>query len=172
MSPEAKIWIGGGAGAAFLLWLLSRQSQTGGTVFGDTDALARMILAETDLALGTDEMAQIVWIAFNRAQRRGTSIASVVIPPGTPVWNEGALYAKRFAAASSNPKWMAAQQFVQDVLAGRVAPNRGYSAFVHPAGMPTQPCASNRIQMNTSAGVRCMPAWIAQGTQIGHALFA
>jgi len=172
MSPSAKKWIGGGAGAAFFVWLLSRASKAGNSDASTVDGLASMILAETDLGLGRDEMAQIVWIAVNRSVRHGVSILDVVTPPGNPTWNGSALYASRFNAARGRSSWGAAQQFVTDVLAGKVAPNRGYTLFVHPQGMPVPPCAANRVQMSTQSGVRCMPAWIAQGTQIGHAVFA
>lgn len=178
MSPETKKWIGGGAGAAFLLWLLARQKSDappGGG--GDIEAMARMLLTETDLALGPDEMAQIVWVAVNRAKKWGVSLAEVVTPPGSPrAWNTGAVYAQRFAAASSSSRWTQALAFVQDVIAGRVVPNRGYTLFVHPQRMPLPPCVSTpsapRVEMSTVYGTRCLPSWIAQGTQVGRALFA
>lgn len=183
MSPEAKIWIGGGVGAAFLVWLLGRQSSGGSAVLpeggDDLSAVTQMLLTETSFALGQEEMAQIVWVAVNRSKNWGVSLADVVrpYPPGTRrAWNTGPVYARLFAAAPRSSRWTQALAFVQDVIAGRVAPNLGYTVFVHPQNMAVPPCVSTpttpRIEMSTVYGARCLPPWIDQGVQVGRGLFA
>jgi hypothetical protein len=137
----------------------------------DLDALTRMLIAETGFTSSKAEMAQIVFIAVNRARRNGKTLREVVTPPGTPTWNVGALYRKRFIEAMQNPRWTAARLFVQDVLDG-VYVNGGFTSFVHPAGMPTPPCSSNRVEASTVAGVRCIPDWITKGRVVGSAMFA
>lgn len=137
----------------------------------DLDALARMLIAETGFTSAKNEMAQIVFVAVNRARRNGKTLREVVTPPGTPTWNTGALYRKRFVEATQNPRFSAARAFVQDVLDGAYV-NSGATSFIHPAGMPTPPCSSNRVEASTIAGVRCIPDWITKGRVVGSAMFA
>lgn len=176
MTSETKKWLGAGAVGALLLLAIRQRATSSGdgesSPAADIDALARMILTETDLNLSREEMAQIVWVAVNRAKRNRVTLADTVLPPGNPVWNTGSVYASRFQNAANHARWDEARVFVQDVLDGKVAANRGFTSFVHPRGMPVPPCAANRVAMNTQDGVRCMPVWIAQGTQIGRAVFA
>lgn len=156
---------GGASILAFLL--IGRHSPE-----DDTDALTRMLITETDFASSTNEMAQIVYVALNRAQRWGVSPSTVVTPPGRPgVWNTGSVYSKRFYAAKDSSKWEKARAFVQLVQGGAYA-NAGAMSFVHPGGMPTPPCSSNRVASSTIAGTRCLPEWAVGGKVIGKAMFA
>lgn len=168
MREEHKAWLLGG-GAAVLVILLLRSSRNPDT---DTDALTQMLIAETDFASITAEMAQIVFVALNRARKWGVSPATVVTPPGRPgVWNTGEVYSRRFYAAKSSPRWEQARAFVKLVQSGAYA-NDGAMAFVHPAGMPMPPCGSNRVAANTIAGERCLPTWALGGQVVGKAMFA
>jgi hypothetical protein len=133
-----------------------------------------MIFAETGLKSTEPEMAQIIFIAINRARQWGIPVAQVVNPTGYvkgQAWSTGALYRKLFNEAHTRSAWPAAQAFVRRVLAGEF-PNRGFTNFVHPAGMPTPPCASNRVEADTIAGRRCLPKWISQGKVVGRGMFA
>ena len=167
--------VGAGVGLCVGYWFLARSgdvAQTPASV-ADVDALARMLIAETSFARDPAEMAQIVWVAINRASTQGRTLRGVVTPPGMPVWNGGSAYAARFAAASQSPRFEAAKTFVLEVLAGK-RPNLigTRRSFVHPSGMPTPPCADNRVVVGTNAGTRCLPSWVLGGKQVGGALFA
>ena len=169
-------WLVGGAIGAGVLLLSSRKTvSTGNEVSAsgaDLDNLARMLIAETSFASDKNEMAQIVWVAINRARGRGVSLSKVTVPPGFPVWNDKALYRRRFYAADQNSKFAAARAFAADVLAGQWPELiGGRRTFVHPSGMPTPPCASNRVASSTIAGTRCLPPWSIGGKVVGGALF-
>jgi hypothetical protein len=177
MKTETKIWLGAGAVLIGIFALARKASAMQSTqptqiTPKDVEAMAQMLIAETSLESVSDEMAQIVWIAVNRARRHGVSVAAVVTPPGSPIWNSGDVYRARFNAANTSSKLAAAQEFVEETLAGKHGANRGFTAFVHPQGMPKPPCADNRVAMDTPYGVRCLPHWIANGVLIGRALFA
>lgn len=144
----------------------------------DIDALARMLIVEHPS--GSDaERAQIVLVAVNRARKYNAPPENVVAP-GTrrPVqdvqggtWNGSDNYRRKYDAAGSDSRFAAARAFVIQVLRGQY-PNYGYTAFIHPSGMPTPPCASNRVQMDTFAGPRCMPEWGSKPTdRVGIAYF-
>jgi hypothetical protein len=149
----------------------------------DLDALASMLIAETSFAHGKPEMAQIVFIAVNRARRWGVSIPSVVAgpqPSGCRVtcngWNNATNYKNRFAAAPRNSRWLEAREFAREVLAGSYA-NLGHMKFIHPGGMPTPPCSptasgAQRVQASTIAGERCIPTWAVGGRVVGKGMFA
>lgn len=163
---EKRLWLIAG-GASILAFLVIKRPTEG----DDTDALTRMLIAETGFASVTGEMAQIVYVALNRAKKWGVSPATVVTPPGGPgVWNTGPVYSQRFYDASNNPKWAAAKAFVQLVQSGAYA-NNGATSFVHPGGMPTPPCASGRVATSTIAGDRCLPTWAVGGKVVGKAMF-
>lgn len=158
----------GGVVALGTLWLFLGR---GG---GEVDALARMILAETGLESSEAEMAQIIFIALNRAKAWGIPVTQVVNPTGYrkgEAWTTGALYRTIFNKAHTRSDWQAAKAFVRRVLSGEFS-NKGFMAFVHPARMPTPPCASNRVEADTIAGRRCVPAKVARGTTVGKGLFA
>lgn len=140
----------------------------------DLDNTARMLIAETDFERNKNEMAQIVWVAINRARGRGKTLSQVTIPPGDPVWNGSDLYRKRFNNASSDSKFWAARAFVRAVLDGEWPELiNGRRMFVHPSGMPTPPCASNRVASNTASGIRCLPEWALKNSKVvGGAIFA
>lgn len=169
-------WLIGG-GAAALLLLAGGKAQA--RFIGqsprerDLDALADMLITETGFNKSREEMAQIVFVAINRARKQGKPIWFVV-QPGTgprPVWNTGSAYRQRFEAARDNPRWVSARNFAAQVMAGAYS-NLGKSSFVHPKPMPVPPCASNRVATSTSYGVRCLPQWIVGGRQVGTAWFA
>lgn len=149
------------------LWLIARSGKT----LSDREALAHMLIAETSFSRDKNEMAQIVFVAINRAKKYGVSLAEVVIPPGTPVWNNGAPYRSRFDGAMRNVRYDAALAFVDAVLAGKYK-NGGYTAFVHPTGMPEPPCSASRVVANTFAGTRCLPSWALGGKVVGGAMFS
>lgn len=168
--PREWPWYFGGA-AVLTLFLLRKG---GGGSSSDVDALARMILAETTLKGPEDELAQIVFIALNRSRDWGVPVTQVVNPTGYrpgEAWSTGAIYKSRFERAHTWAKWNDARAFVRRVLGGEFT-NRGFHRFVHPAGMPEPPCASNRVEANTIAGRRCIPQWISQGTVVGRGMFA
>jgi hypothetical protein len=173
-----KIWLLG-AGVIFGAYLFLPKKQ-GGIRTGpeaDLDALASMLIAETGFARDKNEMAQIVFVAVNRAKKYKSTIANITTPPGRPVaWNAAAKYRDRFNNASENPRWVAARTFAQSVLNGAYA-NNGFSAFVHPENMPTAiPCVSTvkspRVLTATIAGARCLPPWVVGGKVVGKAMFA
>lgn len=165
-------WLVGGIATLLVLGGGGRRDGGRRGTRNDLDALASMLIAETGFARSQAEMAQIVWVAVNRARKYGKPIYEIVSPAGRrPAWNTGALYKKRFDAASANPRWDAARSFASKVIGGAYR-NIGATTFVHPRAMPTPPCAPNRTAMSTSAGTRCLPDWIADGRQVGGALFA
>lgn len=172
MKTSTKLGLVVGAGAG-LLWLLSRSESSTDASEADADALARMLIAETSFSRDPAEMAQIVWVAINRSTTPGRTLRGVVTPPGLPVWNGSSAYASRFYAAPQNPRFAAAKVFVREVLSG-ARPNLigDRRSFVHPSGMPTPPCAENRVAASTSAGTRCLPSWVLSGKRVGGALFA
>lgn len=163
---ETRLWMIAGGASILAFLLIGRHTDE-----DDTDALTRMLLAETDFASTSNEMAQIVYVALNRAKKWGTTPANVVTPPGRPgVWNTGSVYSQRFYAASGSSKWAAARAFVQQVQAGAYA-NVGATSFVHPGGMPTPPCSDTRVSTSTIAGQRCLPQWAVGGQVVGKAMF-
>ena len=174
-SKRAKLALAGGIAATLALLLVTRRARAalpspGG--LGDLDALTRMLIAETGFARDEDEMAQIVFVALNRADRYGKTVAEIVDPSGrSPTWNMGERYLERFEDAPRNPRWDAAQGFVSEVLGGGYR-NLGATSFVHPGGMPEPPCSGDRIATSTEYGERCLPPWIVEGTLVGGALFA
>ena len=143
----------------------------------DFDALASMLVSETSFSAAPNEMAQIVFIAVNRANRWGVPVYQVVAGPrpkaGTNPWNDSALYKALYNGARSKneARWQAARAFVQEVLGGSYR-NLGFTGFVHPGAMPVPPCASNRVATSTVAGTRCIPVWVANGKTVGKGLFA
>lgn len=172
--------VGGGALAA--LFLLTRKAEaavmpqrgySSGPSGRDLDALADMLITETGFKKSKPEMAQIIWVAVNRARKQNRPIWFVVQPGRVPrpVWNTGALYRHRFERARSFSAWNDARAFAKKVLAGAY-PNRGYTSFVHPYPMPKPPCASNRVATSTRYGTRCLPTWIVKGDAVGSAWMA
>jgi hypothetical protein len=166
---ENKKWlIGAGAVAFAFLFLRSSCSRPS----SDLDALTQMLLTETDFAHSKEEMAQIVFVALNRAKRWGVTPTQVVYPPGSPgVWNGASGYRDRFCRMPKHPRWEAARDFVQSVLNGAYA-NRGWTSFLHPGGMSEPPCSSSRTAVSTISGTRCLPQWAVNGTVVGQAMFA
>jgi hypothetical protein len=172
------LW-GGGAIAAVLLLTKTRAGSSIVNIAhssdDDLDALASMLITETGFNRDRGEMAQIVFVALNRAKKWKVYPSDVVAPASTaPVqWNGGAAYARMFAAAPSQAKWQAARDFVAKVQNGTSGySNAGKTAFIHPGGMPTPPCSDNRVSASTSSGTRCIPAWAVNGRVIGGAMFA
>lgn len=174
-------WLVGGA-AALLVLGKPREAQAAAPSSGtgrDLDALADMLITETSFARDQNEMAQIVFVALNRAQRNRVPIATVVDPRyrGTkPVpWNTSERYLRLFDAARDNPRWDAARSFAAQVLGGAYR-NLGYVTFAHPTGLSAPPCASGRVEISTFAGPRCIGPThgvaTTGGTRIGGALFA
>lgn len=173
-----RTWLIGGAAVLGVLLFSSRARALlipGSSDKRDLDALASMLITETSFLHGKEEMAQIVFVAVNRAKRWDVPIYKVVAgprpEPGTNPWNDSATYKALFARAPNNPRWPAAREFVQDVLAGSYR-NLGASSFIHPGGMPVPPCASNRVATSTMAGTRCIPTWAVGGKTVGRGLFA
>ncbi len=167
MTKRTK-WLLGGLAGSIALWLLVNAKKS----LNDVDALAHMLIAETGFSRDKNEMAQIVFAAINRAKKYGTTPAAVVIPPGSPVWNGGALYSDRFYDAESNKRYGEAKTFVQAILSGKSTyKNSGYTSFVHPGGMPVPPCSGNRLDTDTISGKRCLPEWALSGKVVGGAMF-
>lgn len=143
----------------------------------DFDALASMLVSETSFSAAKNEMAQIVFVAVNRADRWGVPIHLVVAGPrpkaGTNPWNDSSLYRSLYSSARSKDpaRWQAARAFAQQVVGGSYR-NLGATSFIHPGGMPVPPCAGNRIAASTVAGTRCIPTWITAGKTVGKAMFA
>jgi hypothetical protein len=192
-------WILGGGALAILLLSGPRkasaaQMPSGGGVgpsSRDLDALANLLITETGFKSSREEMAQIVWIAVNRAKAQRRSIPEVVAPGYSPKdscpwlkgswnpygrcpsWNaKGVIYKDRFTRARTFALWPQARAFAAEVLAGAMGPNKGYTVFVHPAAMPKPPCASNRHATSTRYGTRCLPRFAVGGNMVGTALFA
>jgi hypothetical protein len=143
----------------------------------DLDALANMLITETGFRKSREEMAQIVFVALNRANKWRTSIANVVSPYSTAktVWNDAEPYRDRFLAAKSNPRWGEARAFADAVINGRSGyRNLGATLFLHPGGMSKPPCGKNRVSVDTGSyyGVRCLPEWSARATSVGTARFS
>lgn len=136
------------------------------------DALARMLIAETDFAHESAEMVQIVFVALNRAKTYGKRVVDVVTPPGSPVWNATESYRTRFYAADKHPKWSRAKAFVAAVVDGRCkCINDGSLSFFHPVGLATPPCGEGYVAQTTVAGQRCVPTWAQDGHTVGQAVF-
>lgn len=173
----ARWWIGGALALTYLLINRSRAEAISiihrSTRAQDIDALTRMLITETGFNRNRNEMAQIVFVAINRATRYNISLREAVSPArrAFPAWNTAAAYRKRFQAADESPRWDAARLFVQQVLAGAYS-NSGATKFVHPGGMPRPPCSGTRVAISTAEGRRCVPSWIASGRRVGGALFA
>lgn len=171
-------WLLGGAVAAGVLLFGTKAKAAlaptpympGASNAADVEALARMLIVETGLNMSTEEMAQIAFVAINRAQRYKRSIPEVVIPPGRPNWNGSSTYARLFAAADSKSVWEKAKAFARRVLAGEFQ-NKGYRNFVHPEHMAGPPCFGRPVVASTKYGLRCVPPEVAQGTQINRTLF-
>lgn len=138
----------------------------------DLDALASMLIAETDFVRDRNEMAQIVFVAINRAKKYGYTLERVVTPPGKPTWNGATGYRTRFEDAPGNPRWAAARVFVGQVLSGLLFKNEGATLFVHPTGLKEPPCSGPYVATSTFAGQRCLPTWAVNGKLIGGAMFA
>lgn len=172
MNQEQRKWLLAG-GAAVLVMLLLRKATH--TPADDTDALTRMLYAETGFASSNAEMAQIVFVALNRAQKWGIDPSVVVDPSGSgaPIgWNnKGVIYRQRFAAAPSSPKWAQGRAFVETVQAGAYT-NLHKTSFVHPGGLSAPPCTGDRVAASTIAGMRCLPQWALGGQVVGTAMFA
>ncbi|MFQ5339954.1 MAG: hypothetical protein ACE5F6_00250 [Anaerolineae bacterium] len=174
--PEKWPWYLGGA-AVLLLVLQPKKAHArhlGPSYDAGVDALTRMILAETGFKSSEPEMAQIIFIALNRAQQWGIPVTQVVNPTGYApgqAWTTGAVYRSGFERAPTWAAWRPARMFVKRVLRGAY-PNMGFRLFVHPGGMPRPPCAANRIEASTIAGRRCIPRWTARGTVVGRGVFA
>lgn len=181
MTPQQqRKWLLGGAVVLGVLILaggaqaLSPSSPTS----RDFDALASMLIAETSFAHAPGEMAQIVFVAVNRADRWGVPIYQVVAGPrpkaGTNPWNDSALYKTLYASARSKDeaRWQAARAFAKQVVEGDSYRNLGATGFVHPGSMPVPPCADNRVAASTVAGTRCIPTWIVNGKTVGKGMFA
>lgn len=171
-------WLLGGAVVVGVL-LLTKSARAalaptpyipGASTASDVEALARMLIVETGLNMSQEEMAQIAFVAINRARRNNRSIPEVVTPPGRPNWNSSSTYARLFKAADSTPVWTKAKVFARRVLNGEF-PNKGYRNFVHPEHMSGPPCFGRPVLTNTKYGWRCVPPEVAQGTQIDKTLF-
>jgi hypothetical protein len=166
VESEYAPWVFGGL--AVLGFLFAPRSQTSAT-----DALTRMLIAETDFGLGEAEMTQIVFVALNRSKQWGMSLASVVAPGARSdgrSWNADDRYRTRYMQAPTSSRWGAAKAFVERVLRGDHA-NAGYTFFVHPRSLSAPPCASNRVEADTIAGRRCIPARHVSSTVIGRTMF-
>lgn len=162
------LWIGGGTlAAAGLVYLTLRKPQHD----RDLDALASMLITETGFVHPKREMAQIVFVAINRAAKHHQTLEAVVTPPSQ--WSVGDdRYKAIFARAPHDPNWNAAREFAAQVVAGQSGyDNEHLMGFVHPSGMPHPPCASNRVATDTIAGERCLPEWAINGRVIGKAMF-
>jgi len=158
------LWVGAG-GLLFVAFLATSKSED------DVSLLARMLITETGLNKSKAEMSQIVWVALNRARKRGVPMSKVVVPGIRPAWNNGDVYARRFRDASDNPKFAAAKAFVVEVLQGKHPQTIGNrTSFVHPANkIFNPPCADKRVL----SGGRCLPAWVLNNpVKVGSAQFA
>ncbi len=177
MSMQRKhMWMVGGTVVGLFLLSSKRTFSTGAEISvnaRDIDNTARMLVAETGFVRDKNEMAQIVWVAINRARGKGKTLSEVTTPPGNPLWNGSALYRQLFEKALHSSKLPAAREFVKAVLAGEWPEViGGRRMFLHPGGMPVPPCASNRVQSSTTSGTRCVPEWALNGKVVGGAIFA
>jgi hypothetical protein len=182
-------WVLGGGAVLAVLLLSNRKAAAAPMVpypttrDRDLDALADMLITETSFATPKAEMAQIVWIAYNRAKRKNNPIWFVVQPGDapSPVWNEGPIYRQRFENARKHSRWLQARDFAEDVLAGAY-PNLGKTSFVHPGHANfSMPCNTNIKAVRdgkwspsyvSGYGTRCIPTWAHGGTVVGSALFS
>lgn len=149
----------------------------------DVDALARMLLTETGFNRDCDEMAQIIWVAINRAKNKGNTLYDVVTPPGRPNWNGSTAYRNRFYKDWPVDQFNATRDFVVAVLTGQpTVTHKGpcepkvfsnligtRSFFLHPTGMPVcenvgDECGTNKVCTETFAGPRCLPYWNVEET--------
>ncbi len=144
----------------------------------DLDALADMLITETNFTKGKQEMAQIIYVAINRAKRYNLPLYVVVDPDrrAFPAWNPGSGYKRRFVAASTNKRWTAARDFAASVLSGAYS-NMGKRSFVHPAAPGfNMPCNTHGGKWAPTHvpgyGTRCIPLWAHGGKVVGTGLFA
>lgn len=172
--PAALAWLVGGVAALLALGPRRADASAPSGPSADLDALADMLITETGFVGPQPELAQIVYVALNRSRGARKSILNIVSPDArAPLWNASDKYRRRYEAARDNPRWDTARAFAAKVISGTSGyPNRGYTKFVHPGGMPTPPCSSNRVATATPYGTRCLPSWIVGGTKVGRALFA
>jgi hypothetical protein len=169
-------WFVAGGGLLAMTFIRSDSDVTG-LSDKEIDALARMLIVEHFGGVDA-ERAQILWVALNRAKNLGVSPISVV-SPGTRkalkglqggTWNGSEKYRLLFEKAINDPRFPRARDFVKQVLAGKF-PNKGFTAFIHPAGMPQAPCEPNRKLTETFVGPRCMPEWAKNPARIGIGYF-
>jgi len=170
-----RTWLlvsGGTLAALGLAYLATRSTKSQRD--RDLDALASMLISETGFAHSKQEMAQIVFVALNRAAMHKVSPEAIVTPPGKPEeWNRGALYRALFTRAPRHVHWQHAREFAAEVVSGTSGYQNAHAlAFVHPGGMPIPPCSSNRVATDTIAGERCLPQWAVNGRVIGKGMFA
>src|SRR5205823_1294512 len=87
----------------------------------DVGALGRMIASENPRDTLVIQQA-IAWTAINEAQRRGKSVADLLMPGGVPSGqNTGGRY-----ASTRNPATDATRSVAYDVLSGKVSdPTKG-----------------------------------------------
>lgn len=150
----------------------------------DLDALADMLITETRFAAAKAEMAQIVYIAINRARSQNRPIWQIVAPGksgANPTWNEGAPYEMMYENARNNARWPEARAFVESVLNGTSGfANMGAKNFVHPGSanfdMPCRDIPQVRDGRWSPAnvpgyGTRCIPKWAQGGKIVGKGLF-
>ena len=142
----------------------------------DLDAVASMLIAETNFNRPKDEMAQIVFVAYNRSRKWGIPMSLVVDPAGLrsyrrASWNLGPKYRASFNAARSSVRWEPARDFARRALMGAYR-NQGHTLFVHPGALSTAPCGGDRVPVETDYGTRCLPTWALNGTKVGGAVFA
>lgn len=177
-------WLLGG-GALALLLLGGRKAQAAGmpALFQsdrdrDLDALANMLITETGFNKSREEMAQIVFVAVNRARKYNLPLWEVVDPDrrAFPAWNPGSGYKRRFEAAEQNRNWVAARNFSANVLAGQYR-NLGKTLFVHPKSPNfDMPCDTRGGKWGPSYvpgyGTRCIPLWAHDGRVVGSGLFS
>ena len=167
----------------------------------EVDALTRMILVETSFNSPPEEMRGILQVALNRAQKRGSSVVSVVAPPGIPLWNGSSAYRDWYyqgAERYGESKFRRARAFVEDYLSGRHPnPIGNRTNFVHISGMARcggqcgegkvyskrsgecYTCANStgrRCEDTGSTGMRCLPSWIQETVpdmiEVGRARFS
>jgi hypothetical protein len=178
--------LGGGAVAALLLFGGKKAQAAVITPFPslpaserdrDLDALANMLITETGFNKSREEMAQIVFVALNRAKRYKLPIREVVDPGRRkfPAWNTGAPYKRLFEGAPTRSKWLAARNFAASVMSGAYR-NLGKRSFVHPKSPRfDMPCDTRGGKWGPSYvagyGTRCIPKWAHGGTVVGSGLF-
>ena len=111
------------------------------------DALANMLVAETSFSAAPNEMAQIVFIAVNRANRWGVPVyqsrcRSATESGDQPLERQRALQARSTTAlgARTKPVGSRPEPSSKRFWDGSYR-NLGFTGFVHPGGMPVPPCA-------------------------------